>query len=53
MDHTRDKKPFFTRPGIILSVIMLVLHVAFCGVLISSQMIPMKLMLPVTVVLLL
>lgn len=53
MDHTSDKKPFFTRPGIILSIIMLVLHAAFCGVLISSQMIPMKLMLPVTVVLLL
>lgn len=53
MDHTTDKKPFFTRPGIVLSVIMLVFNVAFCGVLFASQLVPMKLMLALCVVLLL
>ena len=51
MEHNTEKKTFFTKPGIILSLVMLVLVGGFCGLLASSQLLPAKFMLPVCLVL--
>ena len=51
MDHNTDKKPFFTKPGLLLSILMLVLTVGFCVLLAASQLLPTKLLVPVFVVL--
>ena len=51
MVHNTDKKPFFTKPGLLLSILMLVLTVGFCVLLAASQLLPTKLLVPVFVVL--